>query len=58
MADVPAPVTGGTWIYCALQWRKYDSGGRVTAYTCLARFRKARKYRQHWRRHHQVVHYG
>jgi hypothetical protein len=51
MADVPEPVTGGTWIYCRHSWRE-RSGGGITHYTCLARFRRAKKYRQHWRRHH------
>lgn len=48
---IPAPVRGGTWIYCRHTWRERRGGG-VTVYTCLARFRKAAKYRRHFRRFH------
>jgi hypothetical protein len=52
VADVPEPVRGGTWIYCRHSWRDTRPGGGVTHYTCLSRFRRAKKYRRHWRKFH------
>jgi hypothetical protein len=45
---VPEPVRGGTWIYCRHEW----STRRGCDVTCLSRFRKAKKYRRHWRKYH------
>lgn len=48
---VPEPVRGGTWIYCRHEWSVVRSGRR-TYFSCLSRFRKASKYRRHWRKYH------
>lgn len=30
----------------------FRGGGNITWYSCLSRFRRARKYRRHWRKYH------
>jgi hypothetical protein len=45
--SAPDPKRGGTWLYCP--WEHRFPGG---VSKCLARFRKAGKYRRHWRAEH------
>jgi len=45
---VPEPKRGGTFLYCP--WERRFPGG---AERCLGRFRKAAKFRRHWRRAHE-----
>jgi hypothetical protein len=44
---VPEPKRGGTFFYCP--WAERHRGG---ASMCLGKFRKASKFRRHWRRAH------
>lgn len=54
---VPLPVRGGTFFYCPWQERSRPgaliSCGRArVGWATGTRFRTARAYRRHWRRHH------
>ena len=45
--DVHPPHPGGTWFYCPFFLRLHDDPPMY-----CARFRRAKAYRRHWRRHH------